>query len=142
MKTEPVMDSTDYTGLELRSSLIKSEDTEESIERKNGCGMSREEERILSNIKEEEEGGGERQREEVKREDGVKDEEDERNDWNPETEGDAMDQTLQTDKISDFKQEEKSLVTSFVIKQSTVPSPESPVISPMAGNTGEIDMYS
>ncbi|XP_061095825.1 uncharacterized protein si:ch211-40k21.5 isoform X2 [Conger conger] len=58
MKTEPVTDSTDYTGLELRSCLIKSEDAEESIERKNGCGMSREEELILSNIKEEEEDGG------------------------------------------------------------------------------------
>ncbi|KAJ8280035.1 hypothetical protein COCON_G00071010 [Conger conger] len=55
MKTEPVTDSTDYTGLELRSCLIKSEDAEESIEGKNGCGMSREEERLLSNIKEEEE---------------------------------------------------------------------------------------
>ncbi|XP_061095823.1 uncharacterized protein si:ch211-40k21.5 isoform X1 [Conger conger] len=72
MKTEPVTDSTDYTGLELRSCLIKSEDAEESIERKNGCGMSREEELILSNIKEEEEDGGMRDTVEVKWVDGVK----------------------------------------------------------------------
>ncbi|KAJ8377094.1 hypothetical protein SKAU_G00076740 [Synaphobranchus kaupii] len=152
MKTEPVMDSTDYSGAELRSSLIKSEDIEESIERKNGYGMSRQEELILSNIKEEEEEeGGERQDEEVKREDGVKDEEVERNDWNPEIEGDeqregnVMDQTPKIDRISDLKQEEESLpslVTSCLLEQSSVPSPGSPVISSRAGNTGQSEMFS
>ncbi|KAJ8277155.1 hypothetical protein GJAV_G00072040 [Gymnothorax javanicus] len=73
--TEPVMDSSDYAELESGYSLIKSEDIEESIEEKNGYGMSREEELMISNIKEEEEEGGERQSEEVLREDGVKTEE-------------------------------------------------------------------
>ncbi|KAJ8377093.1 hypothetical protein SKAU_G00076730 [Synaphobranchus kaupii] len=86
MKTEPVMDSTDYSGVELRSSLIKSEDIEESIERKNGYGASREEELILSNIKEEEEEGGERPSKAMKREDGVKDEEVEGFQWKQEKE--------------------------------------------------------
>ncbi|KAJ8377096.1 hypothetical protein SKAU_G00076760 [Synaphobranchus kaupii] len=151
MKTELVMDdSTDYSGVELRSSLIKSEDIEESIERKNGYGVSREEKPILSNIKEEEEEGGERQGEEVKREDGVKDEEVERNDWNPEIEGDeqregnVMDQTPQTDRKSDLKQEEKSLpslVTSCLLEQSRVPSPGSPVISSREENTGKSEVF-
>ena len=147
MKTEPVMDSTDYAGLELRSSLIKSEDTEESIERKNGCGMSREEELILSNIKEEEEEGGERQREEVKREDGVKDEEVVGYEWKGEnesvewTERDPMNpKSTQTDvglrKEVCMKQEEEgpsSTVTSCLLKQPRVPSPGSPLISSSKG---------
>ncbi|KAJ8397461.1 hypothetical protein AAFF_G00437370 [Aldrovandia affinis] len=68
MKTESVMDSTDYTGEEPRSSLNRSEDLEERLEGETRYGMNREEKRILSNIKEEEEEGGER-------EDGVRDEE-------------------------------------------------------------------
>ncbi|KAI1888755.1 hypothetical protein AGOR_G00171990 [Albula goreensis] len=53
MKTEPVMDSTDFTGVEFWSSPNRSGNIEES---KNGYGMSREEKDILSNIKEEDEG--------------------------------------------------------------------------------------
>ncbi|KAG7487266.1 hypothetical protein MATL_G00021450 [Megalops atlanticus] len=54
MKTECVVDSRDYTGVELGSGLNRSEDIEERMERKTGYGMSREEVDILSNIKEEE----------------------------------------------------------------------------------------
>ena len=141
MKTEPVMDSTDYTGLELRSSLIKSEDTEESIERKNGCGMSREEELILSNIKEDEE-GGKRQRE-----DGVKDEV-AGHEWKEEKErnGDEMEQSGRVLKQGGLpackKQEDEGLspeVTSCLYKQPRVPSPASPLISSSKGNAGVLD---
>ncbi|KAJ8392493.1 hypothetical protein AAFF_G00076180, partial [Aldrovandia affinis] len=69
MKTEPVIDSGDYTDLELRSSL-KTEDLEEEKEWKTGHGMDGEEIDILSNIKVEEDEGWE----EMKSEDGVKDE--------------------------------------------------------------------
>ncbi|KAJ8332588.1 hypothetical protein SKAU_G00423770 [Synaphobranchus kaupii] len=135
------MDSTDYSGEELRSSLIKSEDIEESIERKDGYGMSREEKPILSNIKEEKEEGGERQGEEMKREDGVKDEEVERYEKERDEckEGDKMEQTPQTDRwlkedgILDCKKEEEKgfspPVTSCLLKQPRVHSPGSPVIS-------------
>ncbi|KAJ8377100.1 hypothetical protein SKAU_G00076800 [Synaphobranchus kaupii] len=151
MKTEPVMDSTDYSGAELRSSLIKSEDIEESIERKNGYGMSREEKPILSNIKEEEEEGGERQGEEVKREDGVKDEEAEVFEWKREMkrdewrEGHEIIQTPQTDMglnkegIPHLNQQEgdgsSSLVTSCLLNQPRVPSPGSPIISSSKGQS-------
>ncbi|KAJ8366599.1 hypothetical protein AAFF_G00348660, partial [Aldrovandia affinis] len=54
MKEESVMDSTDYTGVEPRSSLNTSENTEERKERKTGYGMSRREKDILFNMKEEE----------------------------------------------------------------------------------------
>ncbi|KAG7487263.1 hypothetical protein MATL_G00021410 [Megalops atlanticus] len=53
--TDILMDSRDYTGVELGSGLDRSEDIEERMERKTGYGMSREEIDILSNIKEEEE---------------------------------------------------------------------------------------
>ncbi|KAJ8280034.1 hypothetical protein COCON_G00071000 [Conger conger] len=136
VKTEPVMDSTDYTGLELRSCLIKSEDAEESIERKNGCGMSREEELILSNIKEEEEEGGERQREEVKTEDGVKDEEVAGYEWKEE-------KVLKQDGLPDCKeQEDEGLsVTSCQVQQPRLPSPSSPVISSSKGNAGQSEVF-
>ncbi|KAJ8375527.1 hypothetical protein SKAU_G00061070, partial [Synaphobranchus kaupii] len=60
------MVSTDYTGVELRASLFSSEDIEERIQRKTGYRMSREEEDILTNIKEEED-DREVQKEEIKR---------------------------------------------------------------------------
>ncbi|KAJ8367432.1 hypothetical protein AAFF_G00317800 [Aldrovandia affinis] len=70
MKEESVMDSTDYTGVELRSSLNTSENTEE---RKTGYGMSSEGKDILFNMKEEE---GERcVSVKMEREEGVRDEE-------------------------------------------------------------------
>ncbi|KAG9331984.1 hypothetical protein JZ751_016260 [Albula glossodonta] len=52
MKTEPGIDSADYTGEDVKSGLNRSEDIEE---RKNGYEMSNKEKHILSNIKEEEE---------------------------------------------------------------------------------------
>ncbi|KAG5849748.1 hypothetical protein ANANG_G00075010 [Anguilla anguilla] len=151
MKTEPVMDSTDYAGVGSRSSLIKSEDTEESVERKIGYGMSREEELILSNIKEEEEEGGERQSEEVKREDGVKDEEvmgfeSKEREWD----GDEMEQSdrilnSQEDGLPDCKkQEEEGLsppATSCLLKQPRVPSPGSLVMSSSKNNSGESEVF-
>ncbi|KAJ8392436.1 hypothetical protein AAFF_G00075610 [Aldrovandia affinis] len=73
MKTESVIDGVDYTDLELRSSL-KTEDLEEEEEQKTGHGMDGEEKYLLSNIKKEEYEGWERPSEEVKSEDGVKDE--------------------------------------------------------------------
>ncbi|KAJ8362286.1 hypothetical protein AAFF_G00384780, partial [Aldrovandia affinis] len=54
MKEESVMECTDYSGVEPRSSLNTSENTEERKERKTGYGMSREEKDILFNMKEEE----------------------------------------------------------------------------------------
>ncbi|KAJ8367435.1 hypothetical protein AAFF_G00317830 [Aldrovandia affinis] len=73
MKEESVMDSTDYTGVEPRSSLNTTENTEERKERKTGYGMSREEKDILFNMKEEE---GERcVSVKMEREDGVRVEE-------------------------------------------------------------------
>ncbi|KAJ8372785.1 hypothetical protein AAFF_G00277280 [Aldrovandia affinis] len=54
IKAEYVMESTDYTRVEPRSCLNRSENKEQRIERKTGNGMSREEKDILSNIKEEE----------------------------------------------------------------------------------------
>ncbi|KAJ8277139.1 hypothetical protein GJAV_G00071880 [Gymnothorax javanicus] len=135
---EAEMDSTDYNVVLLDSSFIKFEDTEESIEEKNGHGMSRGEELVLSNMKEEEEEeGGEQQCEVVKREDRVKDEEDEINVWESEMEGaehrdgDVMDQPLPAEKISALKQE--ALVTSCVSEQCTVPSPGPPAISSRKG---------
>ncbi|KAJ8403262.1 hypothetical protein AAFF_G00354790 [Aldrovandia affinis] len=68
-KTKSVMASTDYTGVELRSSLNRREDMEDMIQNKTGYGMSRGKKYILSNIKERER-GGERHCEEMKREDG------------------------------------------------------------------------
>ncbi|KAJ8392442.1 hypothetical protein AAFF_G00075670, partial [Aldrovandia affinis] len=73
MKTEPVIDGIDYTVFQLGSSL-KTEDLEEEKEWKTGHGMDGEEIDILSNIKVEQDEGWERPSEEMKSEDGVKDE--------------------------------------------------------------------
>ncbi|XP_064190420.1 zinc finger protein 501-like isoform X2 [Anguilla rostrata] len=149
MKTEPVMDSTYYRVVGFRSSLIKSEEVEESIERKNGYGMSREEELILSNIKEEKEEGGERQSEGMKREDGVKDEEvmgfeSKEREWD----GDEMEQSDRAQReygLPDCKKrEEEGLsppVTSCLLKQPRVPSPGSSIISSSQG-TAESEVFS
>ncbi|KAJ8332567.1 hypothetical protein SKAU_G00423560 [Synaphobranchus kaupii] len=83
IKTESVMDSTYYTGVETRSNLNRCEDKEESIEKKTGSLMNQEEKDILINMKQEDEEGGERQsgaRDEVrlwKKEEIKKDEQEE-----------------------------------------------------------------
>ncbi|KAJ8277136.1 hypothetical protein GJAV_G00071850 [Gymnothorax javanicus] len=144
MKTEPVMDHTDYATMQLQVCRIKGEDIDESIEEKNRYGMSKEGELILSNIKkEEEEGSGERQSEEVKREVGVKDEEGARHDWSPKIESKCdviNDDTRQTGRISNNKLEEEacsSLFTGSFLEQSAVPSPGSTVIASSEGNTAK-----
>ncbi|KAJ8277132.1 hypothetical protein GJAV_G00071810 [Gymnothorax javanicus] len=64
------------SGVESNSNFVKSENAEDSIEERNGYGMSLDGKLILANVKEEGDGqGGERQCVEVKREVGVKDEE-------------------------------------------------------------------
>ncbi|XP_036378529.1 zinc finger protein 250-like [Megalops cyprinoides] len=131
--TECVMDSRDYTVVELGSGLNRSEDIEERMERKTGYGMSREEIDILSNIKVEEEEGGDSK--EMK-EDGVKDEEDkglwregqkERDEQRERGESDPAIQTdreLKNEGKSDCSQQEgeglSPQVTSCLLKQPRV----------------------
>ncbi|KAJ8357990.1 hypothetical protein AAFF_G00045770, partial [Aldrovandia affinis] len=94
MKEEAVVDSADYTGVEPRSSLNTSENTEE---RKTGYGMSREEKDILFNMKEEEDVSVK-----MEREDGVKDEEGlwrEQEKERVKQERDLYNQTAQTDQM-------------------------------------------
>ncbi|KAJ8362231.1 hypothetical protein AAFF_G00388600 [Aldrovandia affinis] len=97
MKEESVVDSADYTGVEPRSSLNTSENTEE---RKTGYGMSREEKDILFNLKEKE---GERcVSVKMEREDGVRGEEGlwrEQEKESVEQERDLNNQTAKTDKM-------------------------------------------
>ncbi|KAJ8344602.1 hypothetical protein AAFF_G00222920 [Aldrovandia affinis] len=127
MKEEYVVDSTDYTGVEPRSSVNTSKNSEEW---KTGYGMSREEKAILFNMKEEE---GERcVSVKMEREDGVKDEEGlwrEQGKERVEQERDLNSQTAQTDKME--KNEVKSecgqregelstLVMSLLLKQPRV----------------------
>ncbi|KAJ8372522.1 hypothetical protein AAFF_G00281730 [Aldrovandia affinis] len=127
MKEESVMDSTDYTGVEPRSSLSTSENTEESKERKTGYGMSREEKDILFNMKEEE---GERCVS-VEREDGVRDEEGlwrQQKQDRVEQERDLNNQMAQTDrrengvKLECGQQEGElsTLIMSLLLKQPRV----------------------
>ncbi|XP_036375639.1 uncharacterized protein LOC118771740 [Megalops cyprinoides] len=124
--TECVMDRRDYTGVELGSSLNRSEDIEERMERKTGYGMSREEVDILSNMKEE---GGEK-------EDGVRDEEEKKlwregqKERDEQRERGETDPALQTDRglknegKSDCNQQEwdglSPQVTSCLLKQPRV----------------------
>ncbi|KAJ8366937.1 hypothetical protein AAFF_G00336570 [Aldrovandia affinis] len=127
MKEESVVDSTDYTGVEPRSSVNTSKNTEEW---KTGYGMSREEKYLLFNMKEEE---GERcMSVKMEREEGVKDEE---GLWREEEkervkqESDLNNQTAQT--VKKEKNEVKSecgqqegemstLVMSLLLKQPRV----------------------
>ncbi|XP_036375945.1 zinc finger protein 271-like [Megalops cyprinoides] len=133
--TECVMDSRDYTGVELGSGLNRSEDIEERMERKTGYGMSREEVDILSNIKEEEE-YGEKQKEGMEKEDGVRYEEDKglwkegQKERDEQRERGKTDPALQTDRglknegKSDCNQQEwdglSPQVTSCLLKQPRV----------------------
>ncbi|KAJ8277141.1 hypothetical protein GJAV_G00071900 [Gymnothorax javanicus] len=131
------MDSTDHTGVVLGSRFIKSEDTEETIEENNGCGI-KVEEVIISNVKEEEEEGGEKQSDEVKREDGVKDEEEH-----------EMEETLQTDGMlkerSHSKQQEEERSSPPVIssrgKNADIAPPGSPFIPSNKFSTGESEAF-
>ncbi|KAJ8362601.1 hypothetical protein AAFF_G00367610, partial [Aldrovandia affinis] len=127
MKEESVVDSTDYTGVEPRSSVNTSKNTEEW---KTGYGMSREEKYLLFNMKEEE---GERcVSVKMEREEGVKDEE---GLWREEEkervkqERDLNNQTAQTVKKekngvkSECGQQEgelSTLVMSLLLKQPRV----------------------
>ncbi|KAJ8369317.1 hypothetical protein SKAU_G00093450 [Synaphobranchus kaupii] len=117
IKAEPVMDSSDYTGVEPRSSLNKCEDIEERTERKTGYFMSREQKDILTNMKEEEE-DWERQSVKMEREDGVRDEEGlwkkEEKESNEEMEG----HVAQTGKQE--VEELSTLITSCLQKQPRV----------------------
>ncbi|KAJ8355541.1 hypothetical protein SKAU_G00183350, partial [Synaphobranchus kaupii] len=74
IKAESVMENSDYTGVEPKSSLNRCEDIEERRERKTGYLMSREQKDILANMKEEEE-DWKRQSVKMEGEDGVRDEE-------------------------------------------------------------------
>ncbi|KAJ8372012.1 hypothetical protein AAFF_G00297900, partial [Aldrovandia affinis] len=124
MKEESVMDSTDYTGVEPRSSLNTSENTEE---KKTGYGMSREEKDILLNLKEEE--GEKCVSVKMEREDGVRDEEGlwrEKKRERIEQDRDLNNQTAQTDRRdkngvkSECGQQEgelSTLVMSLLLKQ-------------------------
>ncbi|KAJ8257299.1 hypothetical protein GJAV_G00184100 [Gymnothorax javanicus] len=138
MKMETVLDSNSYAAMNLQTSLIKVEDSEQSVEENHRYGMNREEELIFSSIKEEEEEGGGRQNEEVKREDRVKDEEEERNDWSPKTESEWDEsEDHQTGGILDFKLEEEaysSIVPGSFLEQSIAVSPGSPAVSSTEGN--------
>ncbi|KAJ8367443.1 hypothetical protein AAFF_G00317910, partial [Aldrovandia affinis] len=99
MKEESVMDSTDYTGVEPRSSLNTSENTEDRKEKKTGYGLSSEGKDILFNIKEEE---GERcVSVKMEKEEGVRVEEGlwrEQEKERIEQERDLNNQTVQTDR--------------------------------------------
>ncbi|KAJ8367440.1 hypothetical protein AAFF_G00317880 [Aldrovandia affinis] len=127
MKEESVMDSTDYTGVEPRSSLNTSENTEE---RKTGYGMSSEGKDILFNMKEEE--GEKCVSVKMEREEGVRDEEElwrEKEKERIEQERDLNNQTAQTDRRdkngvkSECGQQEgelSTLVMSLLLKQPRV----------------------
>ncbi|KAJ8366756.1 hypothetical protein AAFF_G00342700 [Aldrovandia affinis] len=126
MKEESVMDSTDYAGVEPRSSLNTSKNTEE---RKTGYGMSREEKDILFNMKEEEERCVSVK---MEREDGVRDEEGlwrEQEKERVKQERDLNNQTSETDNMekngvkSECGQREgelSTLVMSLLLKQPRV----------------------
>ncbi|KAJ8355485.1 hypothetical protein SKAU_G00182790 [Synaphobranchus kaupii] len=133
IKAESVMENSDYTGVEPRSSLNRCEDIEERRERKTGYLMSREQKDILANMKEEEE-DGERQSVKMEGEDGVRDEEglwkDEEKERDDQREGRVSDQVTKIFKCennegeSEFRQQEgeelSALVTSCLLKQPIV----------------------
>ncbi|KAJ8367429.1 hypothetical protein AAFF_G00317770, partial [Aldrovandia affinis] len=127
MKEESVVDRADYTGVEPRSSMNTSKNTEE---RKAGYEMSRDEKDILFNLKEEE---GERCLSvKMERKEGVKDEEGlwrEQEKERVKQERDLNNQTAPTDKMekkgvkSECGQKEgelSTLVMSLLLKQPRV----------------------
>ncbi|XP_064206991.1 zinc finger protein 26-like isoform X2 [Anguilla rostrata] len=126
MKEESLQDGTDYSGVELRSDLQRTEDTQE---RKPENGMSWQERDILSKIKKEEEW-------EWQSEDGVRNEEvkglwrDQEQERDEKFEPEVTGQKLQTDgglendgKVDCMKQEGDDLsrqITSCLLKQPRV----------------------
>ncbi|KAG5843762.1 hypothetical protein ANANG_G00154360 [Anguilla anguilla] len=126
MKEESLQDGTDYSGVELRSDLQRTEDTQE---RKPENGMSWQERDILSKIKKEEEW-------EWQSEDGVRNEEvkglwrDQEQERDEKFEPEVTGQKLQTDgglendgKVDFMKQEGDDLslqITSCLLKQPRV----------------------
>ncbi|KAJ8338749.1 hypothetical protein SKAU_G00355350 [Synaphobranchus kaupii] len=128
INADSVMDSSDYTGVEPRSSLNRCEDIEEGTEKKTGYLMSREQKDILIKMKEEEEEDGERQSVKMEGEDGVRDEEGLWKEEEKEREGHVTDQFAKTNKWAvigvkpEHGQEEEpsSLVTSCLLKQPKV----------------------
>ncbi|XP_036376918.1 uncharacterized protein LOC118772574 [Megalops cyprinoides] len=137
MKSETVMDSRDFTGVQLGSILNRNEDIEERMERKSGYGMNSEEKDILSNIKEEEEEGAGEQQSEMKREDGVRDEEDKglwregQKESDEEMERDEPDQRSQTD--TELKNGGKTF-TSCLLQQPRVLIQRLSVSLPLTGS--------
>ncbi|KAI1893668.1 hypothetical protein AGOR_G00126070 [Albula goreensis] len=134
MKTEMEMESTDYIGVEPRSSLNRSEATSLVLERKTIYGMNREEKDVLSSMKEEvDEEGLERQSVKFEK-DGIRDEggcwSDQEEERNEQRERDKTNPTLKTDHgeknriKSECEQLEgeglSSLVTSLLLKQPRV----------------------
>ncbi|KAJ8355478.1 hypothetical protein SKAU_G00182720 [Synaphobranchus kaupii] len=134
IKVEPVMDSSDYTGVEPRSTDVNRCEDIERTERKTGYFMSREQKDILTNMKEEKE-DWERQSVKMEGEDGVRDEEGlwkkEEKETDEQREGYVNDQVAQTDKlvkngvISEHGQQEgedlwSTLVTACLQKQPRV----------------------
>ncbi|KAG5846407.1 hypothetical protein ANANG_G00114650 [Anguilla anguilla] len=134
IKAESVMDCTDYTGVESRSSLDRCEDIEDRTERKTGYLMSREQQAILTNMKKEEEEDWEQQSVKMEREDGVRDEEglwkEEDKERDEQMEGHVPNQIIQIYKweVHDIKsengqqggEEPSTLVTSCLLKQPRV----------------------
>ncbi|KAJ8355549.1 hypothetical protein SKAU_G00183430 [Synaphobranchus kaupii] len=133
IKAESVMDSSDYTGVEPRSSLNRCEDIEEKTETKTGYLMSKEQTEMQTNLKEEED-DGERKSVKMEGDDGVRDEagllKEEEKERDEQREGHVTDQVAQTDKlvkngvISEHGQQEgeepSPLVTSCLLKQPRV----------------------
>ncbi|KAJ8410161.1 hypothetical protein AAFF_G00201420 [Aldrovandia affinis] len=115
MKTESMMDGVDYTEV-----VVKTEDTEERVERQTICKISRDEKDILSNIKEEEEENGwERQSGEMESEDGVRDDDDDvKQLWmKQEKESDKQRERGETDQNPQTDREIKNKGESDCIKQ-------------------------
>ncbi|KAJ8277158.1 hypothetical protein GJAV_G00072070 [Gymnothorax javanicus] len=135
IKTEPVVDSRDYSEMWSRPSVIKSEDTEESIEEKSGYMMSREEDITVSNIKGEEEEGGQRQSEDIWMTDAVKSEEIRGFELGQEERDESYVKTNQTERLQSdegIKEEEEGSLpsaTSCLLKQARLPSSGSPALS-------------
>ncbi|XP_035279838.1 zinc finger protein 709-like isoform X3 [Anguilla anguilla] len=127
IKAESVIDSSNFDGVEPRTSVNRCEDMEESTERKTGNLMSREQRDVLTNMKEEED-DLERQSVNTVREDGVGDEEDhwkeEEKERDERTQGHITDKLVQNRVNSEHGLQEGeelfTLATSCLLKQPRV----------------------